>query len=188
MTSTPAPKIGTARKLGSPAIVLALFGILLIFSFVTTPDLGSFATTLLSGLFQGMLLFLVASGLSLIFGLLDVLNFAQGTFFMLGAYVCYTIHHDPGVVATIPDPNVRFFCALLSAAGVGVVLGIVMERVLLRPLYARPIFQIVMTFGVSIVLTELIREILTTTPRSSTCAVVGFLQGNFTFFRPQYGL
>jgi branched-chain amino acid transport system permease protein len=53
------------------------------------------ASILLSGLTLGSLYFLVASGLSLIFGLMDVLNFAQGLLFMMGAYVGYTLYANP---------------------------------------------------------------------------------------------
>jgi branched-chain amino acid transport system permease protein len=116
------------------------------------------------------------------------LNFAQGTYFMLGAYVCYTVHHDPSIMAAIPDPNIRFFLALVSATVVGAVMGALLERVLLRPLYARPIYQIVMTFGVSIVLTELIRGVWTTTPRSWTADVFTFLKGNFSLFGQEFSI
>ena len=52
-----------------------------------------------------MLLFLVASGLSIIFGLMDILNLAQGTYFMLGAYVAYDIQHPGGLIdLTSADP------------------------------------------------------------------------------------
>lgn len=131
-------------------------------------NLGSFSTMLLSGLFQGMLLFLVASGLSVIFGLMDVLNFAQGVYFMLGAYVAYDVHHRPAIQALIPNSDARFVFAVIVATLIGALLGAILERGLLRPLYARPIFQIVLTFGVSIVLAELIKFIWTTTPYSWT--------------------
>jgi len=141
---------------------------LLIFGWFTANDLGTFAITILSGLFQGMLLFLVASGLSIVFGLMDVLNFAQGAYFMVGAYVSYSFHHSPDLVAAIPDPNLRFLLAIVAASGVGAILGAILERGLLRPLYARPLFQIVLTFGVAIVLTEIVKFIWSTTPYSWT--------------------
>src|SRR4051794_12625110 len=74
-----------SEKRGSLVAVGVLTFALLIFSFVTTHDPGNFGITVLSGLLQGMLLFLVASGLSIVFGLMDVLNFAQGAYFMVGA-------------------------------------------------------------------------------------------------------
>ncbi len=166
-------------------LVIAITILLLAFGFFTAPDVGSFGITIMSGLFQGMLLFLVASGLSIVFGLMDVLNFAQGSYFMVGAYVSYAVHHSAGVTAAIPDPNVRFFIAVLSATAVGAVLGVILERVLLRPLYSRPIFQIVLTFGVAIVLTEAVKFIWSTTPYSWT-ALFGFREGYFLLFDQRF--
>src|SRR4051794_9980071 len=73
------------------------------------------ASILLSGLTLGALYFLVTSGLSLIFGLLDVLNFAQGLFFMLGAYIGYTLYANPRMILnTLP-----FALALGGAVAIG---------------------------------------------------------------------
>ena len=160
---------------------------LLLFGLVTANDLGSFGITVMSGLFQGMLLFLVAAGLSIIFGLMDVLNFAQGSYFMIGAYVSYAIHHSPQIQAAVPDPNLRFLFAVLAAIAVGAVLGAILERVLLRPLYARPIFQIVLTFGVAIVLGEAIKFLWSTTPYSWT-SLFSFREGFFEFFGQRFSL
>jgi branched-chain amino acid transport system permease protein len=150
-----------ARNLQTLWLVIGLIGGLLLFSLVTTlssgGDLGSFGITVMSGLFQGTLLFLVASGLSIVFGLMDVLNLAQGAYFMIGAYVAWAFHHSPDF-AFIP-PDLRFVLAIVLATLVGAVLGVILERVLLRPLYARPIFQIVLTFGVAMVISEIIKFI-----------------------------
>jgi len=160
--------IFTKGKRGSLYALLAIIVGLVGFSFVTTGDLGNFSITMLSGLLQGMLLFLVASGLSIIFGLMDVLNFAHGAYFMLGAYIAYEVHHAPETTALIPDPNLRFIAAAALAIVVGAILGAIMERVLLRPLYSRPVFQLVTTFGVSIIMLEMIRLKWGTSPRSWT--------------------
>jgi branched-chain amino acid transport system permease protein len=148
-------------------ILIVLIG----FAFFNARSLGSFSITLLSGLFQGMLLFLVASGLSIVFGLMDVLNLAQGSYFMVGAYVAYDAQHPGGLIdlaALFPDPNLRFIAAVLLAIAVGAALGYLLERGLLRPLYTRPIFQLVLTFGISLVALELVKFIWTTTPYSWT--------------------
>jgi branched-chain amino acid transport system permease protein len=173
------------KRANAPLMVGILLIGLLVFSYVTTNDLPSFTITVLSGLFQGMLLFLVAAGLSIIFGLMDVLNFAQGTYFMIGAYVAYAFHHAPVLMGVIPDPNLRFLASVIAATAVGAVLGAILERGLLRPLYARPIFQIVMTFGVSIVLTEFIKSIWSTTPYSWT-ELFSFRQETFKLFDQQF--
>ncbi|MEL6149120.1 MAG: branched-chain amino acid ABC transporter permease [Chloroflexota bacterium] len=135
---------------------------------VASGDPGTFSTIIMSGLFQGMLLFLVASGLSIIFGLMDVLNFAQGVYFMIGAYVAYDFHHRELIMGVVPNSDARFILAVVIATLVGAILGVILERGLLRPLYARPIFQIVLTFGVGIVLTEVVKFIWSTTPYSWT--------------------
>lgn len=172
------------RRRSTIAILVIIIG-LLGFNFIKSGgNLGNFGITVLSGLFQGMLLFLVASGLSIIFGLMDILNLAQGTYFMLGAYVAYDIQHPGGVIditGIVPDPNIRFPLALIGAVLVGGFLGMVLERGLLRRLYARPVFQLVLTFGVALVLTEAIKFIWTTTPYSWT-EVFGLRTQNFELF------
>ena len=87
--------------------------ILLIFSFLTSSgDLGTFGITVLSSLFQGMLLFLVAAGLSIVFGLMDVLNFAQGEMVTLGAYIGLVLSTALG----LPFAAIVLFTVLIAAA------------------------------------------------------------------------
>src|SRR5438128_1043567 len=96
------------RRASIIAVVVVIAALLAFNLIKSGGDLGNFGITVLSGLFQGMLLFLVASGLSIIFGLMDILNLAQGTVFMLGAYVAYDVQHSGGLIdltQTIPDPN-----------------------------------------------------------------------------------
>jgi branched-chain amino acid transport system permease protein len=127
-----------------------------------------------------MLLFLVAAGLSIVFGLMGVLNFAQGSYFMIGAYACYAAWHSPGFTAAIPDENLRFILSIVIAVLVGALLGAVLERGLLRPLYARPIFQIVLTFGVAIVVEEAVKALYGTTPYS--WGLFGLRESSFELF------
>ncbi len=112
---------------------------------------------LLSGLTLGFLYFMVSAGLSLIFGLMDVLNFAHGTIFMLGAYIGLAIFNAPFLAAWSTDA--RFVLALiggaLSAAGVGAL----MEWSLIRPLYSRPIYQVLLTLGLTFVGGEAIKAV-----------------------------
>jgi len=173
---------------GSWGIVISMIVGLLIFSFVTSNNPSTFGITVLSGLFQGMLLFLVASGLSIVFGLMDVLNFAQGGFFMIGAYVAFDVHHPGGLIDltnTIPNTDIRFIVAVIAAVIVGGLIGAALERGLLRPLYARPIFQLVLTFGVSLVMIEAVRFIWNTTPYSWT-VLFGVREGYFTLLGQQF--
>src|SRR5579859_4792445 len=179
----------TFRLLGQNPVLTAttIAVLLLVFSFLTSAgDLGIFGITVLSGLFQGMLLFLVAAGLSIVFGLMDVLNFAQGSYFMVGAYACYAIWHAPALTAALPDENVRFIVAIVVATLVGLALGVLLERVFLRPLYKRPIFQIVLTFGVAIVLAEAVKALYGTTPYS--WGLFGLRESSFALFGQTFSL
>src|SRR5437764_9942800 len=107
----------------------------------------------LTGLALAAMYFLLAAGLSLIFGLMDVLNFAHGAFFTWGAYAAWwTIGRlsPPGTSTTG-----AFLLALLAAALAGGALAAATEVVLLRPLYRRPIYQVLVTLGVGLALSEL---------------------------------
>jgi branched-chain amino acid transport system permease protein len=96
-----------------------------------------------NGIVTGMILALVASGLTLIFGIMDVVNFAHGELFMLGAYL--------GVVVMASTGN--FWLALVTATLVIAILGAAMQIVTLRPLLGRdPLTTILATFGISLVL------------------------------------
>jgi branched-subunit amino acid ABC-type transport system permease component len=97
----------------------------------------------LNGVVTGMILALVASGLTLIFGIMDVVNFAHGELFMLGAYV--------GVVTLAATGD--FWIALIAATLLIAVLGAVIHVAVLRPLLGRdPLTTILATFGLSLVL------------------------------------
>src|SRR4051812_3100224 len=98
---------------------------------------------LLAGLAGASSLFLVASGLSLIFGVTRIVNFAHGSLYMLGAFVAYTL------TAALPHSIPGFWTGVIGAAlGVGAV-GLIIERLLLRRLYASPeLFQLLATFGI----------------------------------------
>jgi branched-chain amino acid transport system permease protein len=97
----------------------------------------------INGIVTGMILALVASGLTLIFGIMDVVNFAHGELFMLGAYV--------GVVVLTATGD--FWIALLAASLLIALLGAAIYLVTLRPLLGRdPLTTILATFGVSLVL------------------------------------
>jgi branched-chain amino acid transport system permease protein len=96
-----------------------------------------------NGLVTGMILALVASGLTLIFGIMDVVNFAHGELFMLGAYV--------GVVMMATTGN--FWLALISATLIVAMMGAALQITTLRPLLGRdPLNTILATFGLSLVL------------------------------------
>jgi branched-chain amino acid transport system permease protein len=119
-----------------------------------------YMTLTIAGLAMGMLLFLVASGLSLIFGLMDVINFAHGALFAWGAYVGFSAFRrlNTWVEADSVFQNaVVFFAAIVAAIVVVALLGIVLEKLIVRRVYGQHLFQILITFGATIVLVELIR-------------------------------
>ena len=96
-----------------------------------------------NGIVTGMILALVASGLTLIFGIMDVVNFAHGELFMLGAYL--------GVVVMAASGN--FWLSLVLSVLVVALLGAALQIVTLRPLLGRdPLMTILVTFGISLVL------------------------------------
>src|SRR5204863_3679951 len=97
----------------------------------------------INGIVTGMILALVASGLTLIFGIMDVVNFAHGELFMLGAYA--------GVIILAATGD--FWIALIAATLLVALLGAAIYLTTLRPLLGRdPLYTILVTFGVSLVL------------------------------------
>ncbi|MBW2322790.1 MAG: branched-chain amino acid ABC transporter permease [Deltaproteobacteria bacterium] len=119
-----------------------------------------YLTLTIAGFAMGMLIFLVASGLSIIFGLLDVLNFAHGACFAWGAYVGFSTFNYliNWVTADSLFKNIAAFLLAIIAAFVAVaILGVIIERVIVRRVYGQHLFQILILFGTTIVLEELIR-------------------------------
>jgi branched-chain amino acid transport system permease protein len=106
---------------------------------------------LLSGLAHAMVLFLIASGLSLIFGVTRIVNFAHGSFYMLAAYLTYTL------AEALPLGPASFYIAvLLAALGTGLV-GLVVEVALLRRVYRAPeLYQLLLTFALVLVIADVV--------------------------------
>ncbi len=111
----------------------------------------------LSGLASASSLFIIASGLTLVFGVTRIVNFAHGSFYMLGAYVAVTI--VPWLLQIERSPTLFFAGVLISACVVGV-LGVVMEILLLRRIYKVPeLFQLLATFGVVLMVQDAVLHI-----------------------------
>ncbi|MDO9502831.1 ABC transporter permease [Falsiroseomonas sp.] len=109
-------------------------------------DFGFLVVQSLSGLASASSLFVIASGLTLVFGVTRIVNFAHGSFYMLGAYMAVTV--VPWLLDFDRSPLLFFVGVLVSALVVGA-LGVVMEVLLLRRLYKVPeLFQLLATFGV----------------------------------------
>jgi branched-chain amino acid transport system permease protein len=140
---------------------------LLVLAVTLLPLLGmaprTYLTLTVAGVAMGMLIFLVASGLTLIFGLMDVLNFAHGALFSWGAYAGFSavllLNRHAGWVESpsVLQNALALLVAVAAAVLVALALGVILERVIVRPVYGQHMFQILITLGATIVLEELIR-------------------------------
>jgi branched-chain amino acid transport system permease protein len=111
--------------------------------------LDQLAVLLLTGIANAASLFLVASGLSLIFGVTRIVNFAHGSFYMLGAYIAFQF-----MDWLAPGPLGFWGCVVLAALAVGVI-GVVVELSVLRWIYRSPeLFQLIATFGVILIVQD----------------------------------
>src|SRR5215831_11661526 len=113
-------------------------------------DFVTFGVQLLNGVQYGLVLFLVASGLTLVFGILGVINLAHGAFYMLGAYLAYSLTLHLG----------NFWIALVGGVAIAFVAGLLLEYIFVRRLYGRDhLAQLLLSFGLILVLDE-VRQIL----------------------------
>lgn len=112
-------------------------------------DAITFAVQLLNGVQYGLVLFLVASGLTLVFGILGVINLAHGAFYMLGAYLAWAIASHTG----------SFALALVGALGISFLLGILLEEIFVKRMIGRDhLAQVLLSFGLILVIDE-VRQI-----------------------------
>jgi len=113
-------------------------------------DLYTFLIQLLNGVQYGLLLFLVSSGLTLVFGIMGVINVAHGSFYMVGAYLAWSL-------AGMLD---SFWLALPVGVALTVAIGLLLEVLLIRRLYGRDhLYQVLLTYGLILVFEE-IRSLL----------------------------
>ncbi|MBT9172905.1 MAG: High-affinity branched-chain amino acid transport system permease protein LivH [Syntrophomonadaceae bacterium] len=113
-----------------------------------------FVMLLVNGLAEGALIFLMAAGLSVILGLMGIVNFSHGTMFLWGGYVSVWMYTKTG----------SFSLSLLLAMVVGFLMGLIFERFFIRPVYGKVTAQILITLGLMIVFTELVRVLWGPTP------------------------
>ena len=126
-------------------------------------DLASVLIALLNGLANGMILFLAAIGLTLIFGVLGVLNFAHGSLYMMGAYFTVLLFSAEG----LPVISGNFWALLLLAPLLVAVVGGIMERFVIRQIYDHDHeFQLLLTFALVLVLDNGVRILFGARPRS----------------------
>ena len=129
------------------------------------PFIGStstWVTLTVAGLAMGMIIFVIASGLTLVFGLMDVLNFGHGVFIALGAFVATTVL---GLMGDWTGSDqlwrslVAVFPAMLVAMAVAGAVGLAFERFIVRPVYGQHLKQILITMGGMIIGEELIKVV-----------------------------
>lgn len=106
-----------------------------------------FIMLLINGLAEGALIFLMAAGLSIILGLLGVVNFTHGTLFIWGGYMSIWVYGLTG----------SFILAVGAAILAGILMGLVFERLFIRPVYGNVTAQILITLGLMIIFTDLVR-------------------------------
>ena len=115
-------------------------------------SLASLAVQLLNGLASASSLFLVAAGLTLIFGVTRIVNFAHGSLYMLGAYVAYS---SGAALGDVVGDAAGFFGAALIAATLVAIVGAAIERLVLKRLYAAPeLLQLTATFGIVLIVRD----------------------------------
>lgn len=138
-----------------PALIVALAAVAL----PLVPSVPTWGTLTVAGLAMGMMIFLMASGLTLVFGLMDVLNFAHGALISVGAYAGASVLlalKGPMQSESLADNLAAVVPGILAAMGVAAALGWLFERVLIRPVYGDHLKQILVTVGGLIVCEQLI--------------------------------
>jgi branched-subunit amino acid ABC-type transport system permease component len=115
-------------------------------------DLNSLVIQLLAGLSDAMILFLLASGLTLIFGVMNILNFAHATMWLLGGYITYSVFEFLGGSGWLLVP------AIVAGTAIMALFGFVLERVLISRMYERELpEQLLLTFALVLILGDLIK-------------------------------
>jgi branched-chain amino acid transport system permease protein len=166
MTSiaTPAPA-ATSEAIPKSRFDARPIALTIALALIAWPLIGSSSTWLtltIAGLAMGMIVFITASGLTLVFGLMDVLNFGHSVFIALGAFVATSVFGwlAPWTTATNLVMNLAAVSiAMLAAMALGGVVGLGFERVIVRPVYGQHLKQILVTIGGAIIGEELIKVV-----------------------------
>jgi len=142
-----------------PLLLIPMLGIAAL-PLVGSP--ASWVTLTVAGLAMGLMIFVMASGLTLTFGLMDVLNFGHGAFIAVGAFVAASVMLalGPWMQADSIWLNLAAFLpAILAAMAVSGVLGLAFEQVIVRPVYGQHLKQILVTTGGLIVAEQLLKVV-----------------------------
>jgi branched-chain amino acid transport system permease protein len=166
MTAAPAHSPTVARprlwqRLDN-ALPMLLIPVLIVLGYLAIGAPASWATLTVSGLAMGMLIFAMASGFTLVFGLMDVINFGHGAFISVGAFVGITVLAWLGSWTSAPSLVLNIAAVLLAgiaAMGVSGLMGWGFERVIVQPVYGAHLKQILVTMGGLIVVEQLIHVV-----------------------------
>jgi branched-chain amino acid transport system permease protein len=145
---------GVRLSAAAPYLVLPLLALVTL----PTMEFSTWVTLTVAGLAMGMLLFLMASGLTLIFGLMDVLNFGHGAFITLGAYIAVSVLGALSGWMAADSLGLNLLAiavAILVAMAAGGAVGVAFERVIVRRVYGSHLHQILITVGALIVAEQL---------------------------------
>ncbi|MGD9944162.1 MAG: branched-chain amino acid ABC transporter permease [Burkholderiaceae bacterium] len=159
MTNAGPAAAGAALQRQLPWLLVPLLAL------IALPLIGSaptWVTLTVAGLAMGMIIFIIASGLTLVFGLMDVLNFGHGVFIALGAFVAVSVLAPMSALtgaASMPLNLLAIGIAMLVAMAVAGAIGYAFERLIVRPVYGQHLKQILITMGGMIIGEELIKVI-----------------------------
>jgi branched-chain amino acid transport system permease protein len=150
------PHWGARLQAAMPVILLL---VLILLGWASIGSLASWLTLTIAGLAMGMMIFVMASGLTLVFGLMDVINFGHGAFISVGAFVGISLLYALGALVEVDSLALNLLAILLAILGAMLAtaaMGFVFERVIVRPVYGSHLKQILTTMGGLIIVQQLI--------------------------------
>jgi branched-chain amino acid transport system permease protein len=159
-TTPDAAADGAIPKSRFDSIPLLLTALLALVAWPLVGSSSTWLTLTVAGLSIGMVIFITASGLTLVFGLMDVLNFGHGTFIAMGAFIATTVFAALSDWTASPDLVKNLLavaCAMAVAMALAGAVGWAFERVLVRPVYGQHLKQILVTMGGLIIGEEVIK-------------------------------
>ncbi|THD73887.1 branched-chain amino acid ABC transporter permease [Thalassobius vesicularis] len=151
-------KMSFADKIG-PWLPMLLVPAIMVLGLASIPSMSSWLTLTVSGLAMGMMIFIMASGMTLVFGLMDVINFGHGVFISVGAFVGVSVLMVLASMTEAPSLVLNLLAVLLAIIAAAIAtggLGWAFEKVIVKPVYGAHLKQILVTMGGLIVVEQLI--------------------------------
>jgi branched-chain amino acid transport system permease protein len=180
---TPILQRPSIRVRMEPWLPVLLVPVLVLLGFVSIANPSSWLTLTVSGLAMGMMIFVIASGMTLVFGLMDVINFGHGAFISFGAFVGVSVLITLSALTGAPSLMLNLLAllaAVIAAMAVTGAIGWGFERVIVRPVYGAHLKQILVTMGGLIVAEQMIHVIWG--PKEIFIARPEMLKGSITLF------